>query len=207
MTCSVNGGHQMVLWMLSIAISVCLLVIAAATGADVQMAVRGHLIIAGLVSIVMALLAISETRQLIRSGATDMLITGNLMRFMGLIWAWVVLTISITYGTGIVEWSAWLPYFTASAIFAGLFLFISRLLCDAARNGRDETMLRVCQYMAGITLFAMVMAIAFYGLNRLNTVSAIETGTWAADNVFFFGAFALAAVSAYLLKASVNEAR
>lgn len=189
----------MVLWMMGIAISVCLLVISAAIGAQVPIVANAHLIIAGLVSTVMALLAIGEARKLIQVGASDMMVTGSLMRFMGLIWAWAALAISITYGTGILEWSAWWQYFAGSMVLAGLFLFSSRLLCDASHQGRDQTKLR-------ITLLATVTAIAFCGLNQLNMVSAIEIGTWAADNVFFFGAFALAAISSYLLKASVNEA-
>jgi hypothetical protein len=194
-----SGGYQMVLWMMGIAISVCLLVISAAIGAQVPIVGNAHLIIAGLVSTVMALLAIGEARKLIQVGASDMMVTGSLMRFMGLIWAWAALAISITYGTGILEWSAWWQYFAGSMVLAGLFLFSSRLLCVASHQGRDQTKLR-------ITLLATVTAIAFCGLNQLNMVSAIEIGTWAADNVFFFGAFALAAISSYLLKASVNEA-
>jgi hypothetical protein len=201
-----SGGYQMVLWMMGIAISVCLLVISAAIGAQVPIVGNAHLIIAGLVSTVMALLAIGEARKLIQVGASDMMVTGSLMGFMGLIWAWAALAISITYGTGILEWSAWWQYFAGSMVLAGLFLFSSRLLCVASHQGRDQTKLRITQYMAGITLLATVTAIAFCGLNQLNTVSAIEIGTWAAENVFFFGAFALAAISSYLLKASVNEA-
>jgi hypothetical protein len=189
----------MVLWMMGIAISVCLLVISAAIGAQVPIVANAHLIIAGLVSTVMALFAIGEARKLIQVGASDMMVTGSLMGFMGLIWAWAALAISITYGTGILEWSACWQYFAGSMVLAGLFLFSSRLLCDASHQGRDQTKLR-------ITLLATVTAIAFCGLNQLNMVSAIEIGTWAADNVFFFGAFALAAISSYLLKASVNEA-
>jgi hypothetical protein len=194
-----SGGYQMVLWMMGIAISVCLLVISAAIGAQVPIVGNAHLIIAGLVATVMALLAIGEARKLIQVGASDMMVTGSLMGFMGLIWAWATLAISITYGTGILEWSAWWQYFAGSMVLAGLFLFSSRLLCDASHQGRDQTKLR-------ITLLATVTAIAFCGLNQLDMVSAIEIGPWAADNVFFFGAFALAAISSYLLKASVNEA-
>jgi len=197
----------MVLWMSGIAASVCMLVISAAIGAHVPAAVNAHLVIAGLVSTVMAQIAISETRKLIQSGATDMAVAGSLMRFMGLIFAWAALAISVTYGTGILKWSAWWQYFAISMVLAGLCLFVSRLLCEAVGQHRDQSMLHLTRYLAGTTLFATVIAIAFFGLNRLDPVSTLATSTWAADNVFFFGAFALAAVSSYLLKASINEAR
>lgn len=199
----------MVLWMSSIAISVCLLTLTAATGDTTPMMASAHSIVAALVSVVMALLAISETRKLIQSGATDMTIAGSLMRFMGLIWAWLALVVSVTYGTGILEWSAWWQYFIAFMVFSGLSLFVSRLLCEAHQRvggDIDEPLFRTSQYIACTTLFVTVTAMAVYGINRINSAPVAEVDIWAADNAFVFGALALAAISSYMLKAGVRQA-
>lgn len=193
------------MWMMSIAISVCLLVITAAAGAYDQAMAHANLLVAALVSIAMALLALRDTRQLLKGGASDMIVAGSLMRFMGLIWAWAALAISVTYGPGFLSWSSWWQYFIGFVLLSGLCLFVSRLLCEA--EGPDEKLLKTAQYIGGATLFAMVTSIAVFGTNRLAAVPTLEADSWAATNVLLFGAIALAAVSSYLLKASVNEAR
>ena len=195
----------MVLWMLSIAISVALLVISAAMGADVPQMANGHLFVAGLISTVMALLAISETRRLIRDRQPQMVIAGSLMRFMGLVWAWAALVISITYGTGILEWSEWPKYFVGSMLLSGLCLFVSRMMIEHSADGEDETMLTISRYIASATLLVSVISAGVFGVTRMNGLA--EQGAWAANHVFMFGAQALAAISAYLLKAGADEAQ
>lgn len=201
------GKVAMVLWMASIAVSVCLLVISAAVGATDPVGANIHLFIAGLVSTAMALLAISETRKLIQSGASQMIVAASLTRFMGLIWAWAALVISITYSTGILEWSSWWQYFLGLIVLSGLCLFLSSVLGKDGETGAvDEHMLQASRYIAVSTLLLMVTAALVFGISRINALPSLEQDIWAAQNVFVFGALALSAISTYLLKASVNEA-
>lgn len=196
----------MVLWMLSIAVSVALLVISASVGASVPMMASAHLFVAGLVSTVMALLAISETRKLIQNEESQMVIAGSLMRFMGLIWAWAALVVCVTYGTGILIWSEWTQYFGASVLASGICLFVSRMMVENAATGEDDSLLQVGRYIAVATLLVSVISAGVFGVSRINGLLLAEQGAWAANHVFMFGALALAAVSAYMLKASVNDA-
>ncbi|MBU2534098.1 MAG: hypothetical protein KKB37_15260 [Alphaproteobacteria bacterium] len=193
--------------MASIAISVCLLVISSSFGADSPTGVSAHLVIAALICTAMSLLAIGESRKLINSGASQMMVAGTLTRFMGLIWAWAALALSITYGTGILEWSSWLQHFLGAVVLSGLCLFLSRILHEGADAGaEDPGLLRMSRYIAAVTLFMAVVAVGLFGVMRLQDMPIVEQGVWAANNVFLFGAIALAAVSSYLLKASINEA-
>ena len=52
----------------------------------------------------------------------------------------------------------------------------------------------------------MVMAALIFAINRISALPSPDLDVWAAHNVFMFGALALAAISTYLLKASVSEA-
>lgn len=194
----------MLLWMASIALSVSFLVVTAAVGLYVPAMATAHLVIAGLVSTVIALLAFADTRKMIQAGAPEMKVAGSLMRYMGLIWAWLALVISVTYGTSILEWSGWWQYFLSFIVLAGLCLFMSRILRDA--DEFDAHILRISRYIGCVTLFGTMTALAVFAVNRVNMFPA-ETHSWAASNVFVFGALALAAVSSYMLKASANQAK
>lgn len=199
----------MVFWMFAIAISVALLVISAAAGSMDPAMGSVHMTIAASVAIVFALVSFRDTRQLIQSGAPRSAIYAMSTRFMGLIWTWGALALAVTYGTGILRWPNWQPFFIVALSAAGLCLFVSLTLrADLERGHHDSKLLQIGGYLAGAQLFAMIAimaALATRGGSSLSSASAEES--WAAYQVFLFGALGLAAVSAYALKASIGEAR
>ncbi|MCB1511627.1 MAG: hypothetical protein KDJ36_12060 [Hyphomicrobiaceae bacterium] len=198
----------MVFWMLTIAFSVVFLVISAAAGSSDPQMVYVHMSVAALVSIVFALISVRDTRQLITEGAPRNAVYASTIRFMGLLWTWGALALVITYGTGILDWPNWMPFFVAFFVAAGLCMFISSTLRrDLDRGEADDRILQLGGYLTAVQLIGMVAAVVAISMSGGATIGAIKTDTWAANQVFLFGALALAAISAYTLKASIGDAR
>lgn len=200
----------MVFWMLSIAVSVAALVVTAAlkSTSGVQMAYT-HMAITAAVSIAFALVYIRETEVLRSAGAKEGEVAANTSRFMGLIWCWGALALIITYGTGILHWKEWWHFFGAFFLASGLCLFLSATLKKDVREGRqDATLLSIGRYLAIGQLVGMVITMIGLIVDGKMTRFMVPRHTdWAANNVFFFGALAIAIVSAYALISKHNAQR
>lgn len=192
----------MIFWMLSIAVSVAVLVLSAAMRAQagVQMA-YAHMAITAAISIAFALMYIRETEMMRSSGAKEGEIAANTSRYMGLVWAWGALALSVTYGTGILIWKEWWHFFSGFFLAAGLCLFLSATLKkDVAEGKEDHTLMKIGRYLAIFQLVAMLVTMLGLWLDGKMTRFLVPRHTdWAANNVFFFGALAIAAISAYAL--------
>jgi hypothetical protein len=185
----------MVLWMLGMAICVsALFFTAAGRSANLQLA-YAHMAIAATMSVIFAVMAIRECRAMLDAGAAPPEVSGNNAVYMGLVWAWGALMLFITYGTGILAWKEWWPFFIAFTVAGGLCLFL------AVNLKKDTTMLRWARYLALIQFVAMI--VVMLGLlidgKMVRFLNPRHTD-WAANNIFFFGALALAAISGYALK-------
>jgi uncharacterized membrane protein len=199
----------MIFWVTSIAVSVSLLVITAAMkSANPQMA-YAHMAIAAVMAIVFALVAIRDTRQLAEAGGSRAAVAAQTARFMGYVWTWGALALVISYGSGVVSWHEWLTFFIAFAILAAASLFFSMLLQrDADQGKEDEALLKVGRYLAWAQFFGMiVVVIGFIIDGKMTRFLVPRYGDWAANNIFFFGAIALAAISAYALKVGKPSAQ
>ena len=107
-----------------------------------------------------------------------------------------------TYAFRILTWREWLSFFLAVMAMGGLTLFLSATITkDADAKSTDDTMMKVAR---GYSIFILVaMVIAMVGLVvegkmwRFTTVAGQRDGwqDWAANNIFFFGAVALACVA------------
>ena len=192
----------MVFWMLGIAVSVAGMVLAAGGRSTSVQAAYAHLVIAAGIAILFALKAIQDVREMHARGERQGVIAATSARYMGLIWAWGALGLFVTYGLGVLTWREWQPFFIAFVVAAGLCLFFSATLNKDAAAGKDDpTMLKLAYYLAITQLVGMV-AIMF-GLaidGKMTRFLNPRFTDWAANNIFFFGAVALAAVSAYAIK-------
>lgn len=198
----------MVFWMLAVAFSVMFLVVSAAGGSSDPQMVYVHMSIAALVAVVFALISVRDTRQLIREGAPRNAVYASTIRFMGLLWTWGALALVITYGTGILNWPNWMPFFVAFFVAAGLCMFISSTLRrDLDRGEADDRILQVGGYLTATQLVAMVSAVIAISLSGSASIGSAGSDIWAANQVFLFGALGLAAMSAYTLKAAIGDAR
>jgi hypothetical protein len=158
-----------------------------------------------MISSVMALLALREARELANNGETRGLVAYNFTCHMGLLWACGALVIIITYSTGILTWSTWWQYFPTFMVFAGLCLFLSKVL-EEDHDGLDDKMMRISLGLAVTTLFAVMLPEGAIGFSRLGGVRPDRASVWAADHVFVFVGLAMLVVAAYLLKTSASAA-
>lgn len=194
----------MVFWMMSIAVSVALLVMTAAAKLTNPSMAYAHMLVAAAVCIMFALLAIRDTGRLVEAGGSRPAVSARSARYMGYVWAWGALGLIISYGTGIVEWHEWWHFFLAFVVCGAAALFFANLLQRDADQGKtDETILKVARYLAWFQFIGMI--IVMLGLvidGKMTRFLVPRYGDWAANNIFFFGALALCAISAYALKVS-----
>jgi hypothetical protein len=195
---------SVVYWLLGIAISVPALAITAAGRPNNVQLAYAHMAIAAAVSLVFAAMAIRECRSMLGSGAAPFEVAGNNARGMGMVWAWGALTLVITYGTGLLAWKEWWHFFIAFTVAAALCLLFYAALKRSVRFGlQDETTLRWARYLAMIQLVGMI--VVMLGLlidGKMVRFHNPRYTDWAANNIFFFGALALALISGHALKAS-----
>ena len=90
----------------------------------------------------------------------------------------------------------------AFAILAAASIFFSMTLKrDADAGKEDETLLKLGRYLAWGQLFGMIVVVAGLIIDgKMTRFLVPRHGDWAANNIFFFGAVALGAISAYALK-------
>ncbi len=188
---------SMLIWMLGIGVSVAALVITAA-----QKMFYIHMAIAAVVSILVALASFQEARGIYRGKDADAMVASSNLRHMGFVWTWGALTLLVTYAFDMLQWREWWQFFIGFFVLAGLCLFMSTTLRKDAEGGStDATMMKVAR---GFSIFMLVaMLIVMIGLLvdgkmwRFTTVAGLRPGSqdWAANNIFFFGAMAIAAIS------------
>lgn len=195
--------------MLSIAISLSLLVLTAGAKAGDPRMAYAHMFIAAAVCLSFALIAIRDTGRLVDNGASRAAVSASAARHMGFVWAWGALGLLISYGFGVVDWHEWWHFFLAFAVAGGAALFFATLLQRDADAGKtDEAILKVSRYLAYIQLFGMVVVVLGLLIDgKMTRFLVPRHGDWAANNIFFFGAVAIGAISAYAIKVSRPSGR
>ncbi len=189
---------SMIIWVLGIGVSVALLVLSAAKGLFWV-----HVMVAASVAILVALSAFVESRSIGSDGKGDVgrQASSNL-RHMGLVWTWAALATVVTYSFDILQWREWWHFFIAALAFAGLTLFLSATLQkDADTKTDDDTMFKIAHGYAIATLVGaplVMLGLLQQGkMWRYFTEAGQRSGSqdWAASNVYFFGALAIAAIA------------
>lgn len=192
---------SMFIWMLGIALGIAILVVSAAAGQPLT-----HMAASALISLVIAIIAIRENRTLHATGASNATVASSTARHMGFVWVWGALSLLVTYFF-ILKWHEWLHFFLAFAVAGALCLFIARTLDRDSRAGReDETMMTVARYLTIAQLVGMVVTVV--GLivdGKMTRYLTPRFTDWAANNIFFFGAVALAAISLNALMTSKSK--
>ena len=153
------------------------------------------MVIAAVMGVGFAVMAMRQSHGRRVAGAAPSDVGRINARYMGTIWAWGALMLLTTYGTGILVWKEWWHFFIAFTLAGGLCLLF------AATLEHHINMLRWARYftmsqLAGMILIVVGLLIDGKMVRFLNPRHA----DWAANNVFFFGALSLAAISAYALK-------
>jgi len=193
----------LVSWMLAIAISLALLVVTAASRPGNVAMGYAHLAVSGASCLLFALLAIRELRNAERSGANRTALAVHSARLIGAVWSWAALAMVLTYGFDVMPaWREWKAHLLAMLVIASLCYGVAVLLSRSAASGRDdETLLKLARLLAIGQLAAMLavmVGLAVDGhMRRFLTERYVD---WPAKHVMFFGAMAIAAISAASLK-------
>lgn len=193
---------SLIIWGVLITLSLSAMVIAAGARAAVL-----HMVMAGLVSVGIALVAIFENVKQRSNCASKTEIAAATARNMGLVYIWGALGIALTYGL-VLHWHEWWHFLAAFATAGTLCIAYSNMLArDAAAGRTDAAMLSVGNYLTWAQLVGMVIAIVGMLVdNKLTRYYNPNHQDWAAQNIFFFGAVALALISGFALWAARKDA-
>ena len=192
----------MIIWMLSIAISVGLLAVTAGgRGTSVDMAYY-NLAVAALVNVVFVILAIRSSTSLRAAGASRSALAANTAKSMSYIWIWGVIGIAVIYGTGILVWKEWWHFLLAFMAVAGICVYATVMMQRRVDAGEpdDEQLLSRGRTATLIQLIGMIAVVVGLLIDGKMTRFLVERYTdWAANNIFFFGSAAIGVISAYAL--------
>jgi hypothetical protein len=181
------------LWIVSLAIGTATVCVSAAVGGQ-----NVHMALTALVCLGFTLLAVWERRRLVNSGSSEPALASATANSMGLVWAWAALSMLLTYRF-VLSWHEWWQYVLAGGAVAGLCLFFASMMSrDAAAGRRDETLLSIARYLTIGQLVGMAIAMIGMIIDEKMPRDPSEPD-WAANAIFFFGAAALAAISANAL--------
>jgi hypothetical protein len=186
---------SLVVWMITLTVGICSIILSAASGTpEIYMAITA------LISIVIAFMAIKDQRDLEASGASASVISASTARYMGLVWTWGALALLVTYYFILPAWREWPHFFAGLAVVGVLCLFFASTLMGDSEKGKDDaTMLKLGRYLTIAQLAGTAIAIAGLLIDPDKQFLNVKRLDWAAVNVFFFGAVALAAISAHAL--------
>lgn len=195
---------SLVIWMATMTISLSAIILSAAAGMpDV------NAWMAGVVSVFIAAVAIAENRTMAGSSASEAAIASSTARHMGMVWAWGALGLFTIYYF-ILQWKEWLPFTMAFIIVAVICLFFASILKRDSQSDQDDgAMTRIARTLTIAQLVAMIATMI--GLVLDGKIPAVvkkspQWQDWAANNIFFFGALALALISANALYTSRSKA-
>lgn len=195
-----------IIWLITMAASIAALVWLAGQGGNLT-----HMAVAAGASIIFAILAVLEDRKLRNTDASDKAIAATNAWNMALVWAWGAINLVLTY-TLQIGWHEWLTFFLAFAVVALLSFGMWKLLSDEVKSGNDDdTVLKIARYLTiGQVVGMIITMVGLYIDGKMERYINPRQGweDWAANNYFFFGALALAIISAnalYTMKQSSSE--
>jgi hypothetical protein len=113
-----------------------------------------------------------------------------------LIWAWAALGILVTYALILEQrWPEWKQYFLGFIVAAaGCLLFAKMLDRDAELGTDDPAVMKLGRLLVIVQLAGMLIALISLLIDG-KFPRAAGYPDWAASNIFFFGALAIAAIS------------
>lgn len=159
--------------------------------------VSTHMGVSALSAIVLALLGVAQVRKSFASAENKSAVAGVTARTFGIVWLWGAVAILTTYAFGFVEyWPEWWHFTLGFGVAAALsFGFASMAAKDAAIGKEDETILSAGRVLAIVQLIGMVAGIVSIFVDG-KFPREVRYHDWAGMHVVFFGAFAIALLSA-----------
>ncbi len=192
----------MIVGAVSLISSVAVMILFVARRGDGVHMAYAHMGIAAIVAIGFAATFFRSNTALRETGARPSAVAAMTSRYVSYVWTWAALCLLTTYAFGIAVWREWVLFTVACSIVAGLsMVFASILQRDADEGREDPTLLKLANVMAIVLLVGMVATII--GLlvdGKMVRMFTPRFGDWPANNVFFFGAIAMAAITGFALK-------
>lgn len=186
----------------AIAISVVALVITAAMKSNAPVLAYVHFGVAALTAAACVAIAVSDTNRLLAENASPSALAASNAHHLGMVWIWGAIALIVTYGTQVLTWKEWMPFFLAFFLAAGLCMFFSATLKkDAAAGQVDTSILNIARTLTLVQLVSMgVVVVGLLIDGKMTRFMTPRFTDWAANNIFFTGAIAVAAICAYALK-------
>jgi hypothetical protein len=186
----------------SLVASVVLMIIFASRRGDGVYMAYAHMGLAALVAIGFAASFFKANTALRASGASQSAIAATTSRFVGYVWGWGAACLLTVYATGILVWREWLHFSVAALVLsAASLIFATMLQRDADAGKEDPALLKLGNLLAKVMLVGMIAAMVGFIIDgKMVRFLNPRFTDWAANNVFFFGAVSLAAITGYALK-------
>lgn len=192
----------MIVSAISLVASVALMIVFAARRSDGVHMAYAHMGLAALVAVGFAASFFKTNSELRASGARQSAVAATTSRYVGYVWAWGAACMLTVYATGILAWREWLHFTIATVVLSAASLLFGTMLQRDADAGRDDpALLKLAHVLAIVLLVGMIATLVGFLIDgkMLRFINQRFTD-WAANNVFFFGAASLAAITGYALK-------
>ena len=161
-----------------------------------------NLVFAGVTALLFAFEGVLALRRMHAEGAGATALAQASAVRMGLVWAWGALALLVIY-TGLLTWREWWHFFLGFAVAALASLALAQALRrDMAAGGGDGTMLKLGRLLAMGQLAGMAAAVIGLVVDGKvgRFMNPVKYPDWAGNNLFLFGAVALAALSVAALR-------
>jgi hypothetical protein len=183
------------IWAIALAAGVAATAWSAAAAPDL------HIALTAAACLIFAVLAVIDRQRLARRGGGEAALAAASGAAMAVVWAWAAISLLVIY-LYVLSWDEWWQYVLGAGILAALCSGFSLMLArDAATGRRDEAMLTLARYLTMGQLAGMIVAMIGLIIDD-KMPRALDKPDWAASTIFFFGAAALAAISANGLRGS-----
>lgn len=187
-------------WVFGLAVAACATVLTAAL-----MDPKLHIAACALVAVAITLLAIRDHQQLIDNGAPTGAIASSTARYLGLVWAWGALSVLVTYLFVLEKvWPEWWQFFIGFAFAAIASIVFSIMLDrDRAAGRSDPILVKVGRILVQVQIAGMAVGIISLFVDH-KFPRDVTHADWAGNNILFFGALAIAAISLDALRSPVH---
>lgn len=188
-------------WMFALTISLALTILSAAAGMPML-----HTAVTAMVTLAIAIVAVQADRGL-QGKALRSARAASTARFMGLGWVWAGTAVFVTYQFVLHGWAEWWQFATGLMLAGALSVVLSNLLQRDADAGReDEGLLKIVRTLNVVQIVGMLIAaIGLVANHKFTLGMSAARPDWAANNIFFFGALAIASIGVHALAAETRK--
>lgn len=194
-------SSSLFVWMMALTISMSVTILSAAAHMP-----SVHMSMTALVTLAIAIVAVQTYRQLAATTPNRSALAANTARYTGLVWLWAGIAIFVTYNFILKNWPEWWQFSTGLMIVGIMCMILAGMFQrDADEGNEDESILKVARLLNMIQIVGMLIAaIGLVADHKFDFGMSAARPDWAANNIFFFGALAVACIGVHAI-ASDNK--